>query len=227
MSVYAGPEIPGNMILCIDSENTKSYIPPNLNDLSKNLSNLSLNNTTYANPGLTFNGTSSYAEYGSYVKTNVFVNRSMSVWFKSAGANANGQSQGMVVVFNNSYGNPPFDISVNSNGTAVNAAVFYDSTVRSAGTPISSNVWYNVVGVENHDTVHKIQIYLNGKFITESIFTGAAYTTDATKISIGAQKRSANRYFNGVISHVTVYDRSLSEQEVQQNFNALRGRFGL
>lgn len=34
-----------------------------------------------------------------------------------------------------------------------------------------------------------------------------------------------DRYFPGNISAVQVYDRQLTDAEVKQNFNALRGRF--
>ena len=35
------------------------------------------------------------------------------------------------------------------------------------------------------------------------------------------------RYWNGKISNFKTYNRVLTAAEIQQNFNALRGRFGL
>ena len=45
-----------------------------------------------------------------------------------------------------------------------------------------------------------------------------------TVLGIGAESVF---YMNGEISNVMVYNRLLSEGEVTQNYNALKGRFGL
>ena len=42
-----------------------------------------------------------------------------------------------------------------------------------------------------------------------------------------AQDDLGGRFFNGRISVAMIYDRALSADEITQNFNALRGRFGL
>jgi len=39
--------------------------------------------------------------------------------------------------------------------------------------------------------------------------------------------RFSAEYFNGVIATGQIYNRALSAAEVQQNYNALKGRFGL
>jgi hypothetical protein len=58
--------------------------------------------------------------------------------------------------------------------------------------------------------------------------TNTVNHTSATldDIKIG-QDDLASRYFNGRISVAMIYDRALSAGEITQNFNALRGRFGL
>ena len=38
---------------------------------------------------------------------------------------------------------------------------------------------------------------------------------------------SLSRFFNGNISNVTIYNRTLSSTEVLQNYNAIKGRYGL
>ena len=42
-----------------------------------------------------------------------------------------------------------------------------------------------------------------------------------------AQDDLGGRFFNGRISVAMIYDRALSADEISQNFNALRGRYGL
>jgi hypothetical protein len=38
---------------------------------------------------------------------------------------------------------------------------------------------------------------------------------------------SEGAFFNGNVGNVQIYNRALSATEVQQNFNALRGRYGI
>jgi hypothetical protein len=68
---------------------------------------------------------------------------------------------------------------------------------------------------------------LNGILQTLS-FNGTipSSVSDVPPIDIG--KRSwATRYSEGRVSQVSIYNRALTAQEIQQNFNALKGRFGL
>jgi hypothetical protein len=42
-----------------------------------------------------------------------------------------------------------------------------------------------------------------------------------------ARRRNGADLWNGSIAYVSIYSRALSDAEVSQNFNALRGRFGV
>ena len=48
-----------------------------------------------------------------------------------------------------------------------------------------------------------------------------------TKFVIGAAANTTQYYFNGEIGPIQIYNRVLSAQEVKQNYNALKSRFGL
>ena len=55
-------------------------------------------------------------------------------------------------------------------------------------------------------------------------------TTKEMIIEVYSEKTDRDyqiRYFSGNISYVSMYNRALSQQEISQNFNALRGRFGI
>jgi len=63
--------------------------------------------------------------------------------------------------------------------------------------------------------------YVNGVLVG----TGTAYTTPtATPTWFN---RAGSQTWKGSASAVTVYNRALSQLEIQQNFNALRGRYGI
>jgi hypothetical protein len=90
-------------------------------------------------------------------------------------------------------------------------------------TSIQTNVWYQI-GCTIDDTTAKV--YLNGKEenSTTKAFTIGAWNTTPT---IGRRGSIAQRYFPGNIANLQVYNRVLTAAEIQQNFNASRGRFGI
>lgn len=88
---------------------------------------------------------------------------------------------------------------------------------------LSSGVWYHVGCTINGDTV---KLYLNGQ---EEISTTKAFTIAPwdSLAAIGRRGSTSQRYFNGDISILQVYDKILTPAEIQRNFNATRGRFGI
>ena len=61
------------------------------------------------------------------------------------------------------------------------------------------------------------------------MITGGSWSVNWTfdrNSRIGASARGAN-YLNGDIAKAFIYSRALTASEVKQNFNALRGRFGI
>ena len=83
------------------------------------------------------------------------------------------------------------------------------------------NQWWNGVVTWNNSTGWVL--YLNGVQVdTNSNTTGPGGTTGVYIASY-----SGGNYFDGDIAQAIIYDRVLTATEVQQNFNAFRGRFGL
>ena len=66
------------------------------------------------------------------------------------------------------------------------------------------------------------KIYLDGTLRNTGSFTKC---NDAEQISIGYEAEGAGFYFIGNIAQVSIYNRALTPQEIQQNYNALKGRF--
>jgi hypothetical protein len=62
--------------------------------------------------------------------------------------------------------------------------------------------------------------------ITSATNTVSHTSTTLDDIKIGRDEVDI-RYFNGRIATAMIYDRALSADEITQNFNALRGRYGL
>jgi hypothetical protein len=90
------------------------------------------------------------------------------------------------------------------------------------GAAISNNTWTNFVSVWQYSTSNIYQ-YANNVQTIGNPTIGSLGT--GTSLVIGQE--STARQFSGGIAIVRVYGRALSSTEVTQNFNAMRGRFGV
>lgn len=104
--------------------------------------------------------------------------------------------------------------------------------IASKGFDPLLNVWQQHDFVFDRSTSPYIKYYLNGIYNSSSTTNNAANISSSINTSrnldIGrSQAGGVQRYFNGKMPVVRLYNRALSTQEVQQNFNAIRGRYGL
>ena len=88
-----------------------------------------------------------------------------------------------------------------------------------------TSIWQNwcVTWVKSSGTY---VTYLNGVQDTTGTRTWNIPSVE-TQASIGSWNHSTGREYNGNIASLKIYDKALTASEVQQNFNALRGRFGI
>ena len=84
------------------------------------------------------------------------------------------------------------------------------------------NVWVNLCTTVSGNTA---KTYFNGVLINTQAMDTVIKSLSAETFGIGA----GYGYFNmqGDLSNASVYNRALTDGEVQQNFNALRGRYGI
>lgn len=94
----------------------------------------------------------------------------------------------------------------------------------------NSNSWYNVVCVRNGSTA---SLYLNGVFQNSKTETPGVYT-GTPRLTLGYAQTVppppgsglfANWLFTGSIASIGIYNRVLSNDEILQNYNALKNRF--
>ena len=92
-----------------------------------------------------------------------------------------------------------------------------------------ADIWKHVTVVYTTNTtttnLNDIQIYINGVLDQGTITKSAPYGTQSDNLNIG--RNTAGNYFTGRLSNVSIYNRGLSPQEILQNFNAQRSRFGI
>ena len=96
-------------------------------------------------------------------------------------------------------------------------------TPTTIGNSIAVNTWYNVAITWDGTTANA---YLNGKFITTIAVGTVSFRTGDVGIGIGGENLDRSP-FDGKISQTLAYNKALAVAEISQNFNAIRGRFGI
>jgi hypothetical protein len=82
--------------------------------------------------------------------------------------------------------------------------------------------WYKLDFIRNGNV---IDFYLNGLYSQSISFT--ADIQPSPNLFIGMSQHAAGQCFHGKMAYIQIYNRALSAAEIQQNFNALRGRFSI
>ena len=101
-----------------------------------------------------------------------------------------------------------------------NRPYFWNSSVYHQASPILTvGQWYMLTGVQGTT----LDIYING-VLGQSIATDVNVTTNTMNLG---RFQGYGRQLNGNIAQVSIYNRALTPQEIQQNFIATRSRFGI
>jgi hypothetical protein len=89
---------------------------------------------------------------------------------------------------------------------------------------ILNNQWYHVVGVYDGTNAY---VYLNGTLDVSAASTGPLRSIPSDSVTIGFFTGSSAHYLTGKIPFARLYNKALSSTEILQNYNALKGRYGL
>jgi len=87
-------------------------------------------------------------------------------------------------------------------------------------TSVTNGDYHHYVVV--NDALSNTKLYYDGVLLGTATYRTAANNTNLT---IGGN--TSSYMWNGNISNFTIHNRVLTENEIKQNFNALRGRFGI
>ena len=100
-----------------------------------------------------------------------------------------------------------------------------DLSFGSVSTVIPLNTWTNMSFTWSANGTSAI--YKNGLLYTSRAIGAIPATNPAANGRFGLGHANADGYFNGQIPVAQIYNRQLSDSEILQNFNALRGRYGV
>jgi len=217
MSTNYNPSvISDGLVLYVDAANIKSYPGSGLTwyDLSGNAKHGTLTNgPLYSSGAIVFDGSNDYINIGDIGSPQQFT---FSAWINvtelDKDANNNYRriltnSANTAIILIEEAGSISFRIPGHTTQTNYNAGL------------VSLNTWTLVTCVYNQDYR---TIYQNGVFKGQNQI--GPTTVSFGNVQIGSADAQA---FKGYISNCSIYNRALSATEVAQNFNAIRGRYGL
>jgi prepilin-type N-terminal cleavage/methylation domain-containing protein len=226
------------LVLNLDAGNSASYPGTGTNwyDLSGNGNNSTLSSTgvTYnsANGGaLSFDGNSGYVSSPSVPFLSLIGNAyTLSIWVKddTTAITLTGTYHRIINFANGSIG-IQLGLGADVLGTG---RIFYiqegsATNVRQVTLGNASVGWHYVVATSNGSGVW--HMYLDGSLSDggTSMNSGSdPYIINTGYIYIGQRGDGLGR-INGFSSNVRIYNRALGSDDILQNFNALRGRYGI
>ena len=229
MSLAHSPSIVNNGLrMYVDAGNTKSYPGSGTtwSDMSASSNTGTLTNSpTYSSSDggiISFNGVSSSVQFPSFSVAGTQI--SIFSWFKFSSL----QTSETSIVRKDGYWQLGF---FNPSTNTVRCLLATSGTTGWVGTndfvyAFSNNTWYNFGFVYDNGVTN---FYVNGANIrTITTITGSLLTgVMAVSIAGNVAGSATTTYLNGSVPSVSVYNTALSAANVLQNFNALRGRFGI
>jgi hypothetical protein len=99
---------------------------------------------------------------------------------------------------------------------------YIDSIWLRSDTVLTDGLWYHVVGVYDNKTM---TVYVNGTQDGSAIFPAAGQGDSLAGLYIGKTGYWSgypdDRYFNGVIDEVRIYNRALTDQEISDRYASI------
>ena len=236
MATHGGPNIVDDgLVFYVDPSNTDSWSGPDaslVNSLTSNITGSIVNDTSGSyglNNSFDFDGTDDIINTNINPRTLIGNNSSysVSIWIYYSGASGGNYFLGS----RHSSGQFWFGI-YNTKPIFSYGGVYYQTGMDVEPLAIPGNQWSQVVFTYDA-SAEQHKIYINN--IQSPTFTpsgGNAPQTviDSVNIAIGGYPTVPGivlgQSFNGDIGPTQIYNKALSAQEVQQNFNALN-RFGI
>lgn len=222
MALYHSPSIITNgLVYCSDPLNIRSYpgSGTTLYDVSGNgFTGTLTNGPTYSSGYLTYDGVDDRV-----VTTASTINYPSTTWEAWVYCT---QSVNPYNMFMGNY-LPYFGFLSGSNLIFSNTVGAGQQTIYAAGG-LSLNTWYHTCFTTSFSGGNTLSnIYVNGVLVTSTSLVGQQNAPSGT-FTIGDGQSSPSWYpFKGNIGSVKIYNKALSAAEVLQNFNALRGRYGI
>jgi len=223
--------VTNGLVLYLDAGNTNSYPGTGTawNDISGNRNNGTLTN------GPTFNsanlGSIVFDGVNDYVNTTYFgsdnnTNYTFAAWYNplsnvntyalTRGRDGNGNGWSLTLGSDNTSGNRYRAGAVKTDGGTVGYVTYSTSSMV-------LNQWVYLTGI--WISGNSINLYVNGVFNSSVSVPGNSLRTSTDGWVLGSITTTI--YSNEQVAVSQIYNRALTQAEITQNYNALKGRYGL
>lgn len=224
MAISRGPKTTTNgLVLCLDAADKNSYpgTGTTWTDLSGNANNGTLTNGPTFNGSnggcIVFDGVDDYINILNNSSFNVTDNISVEMWVRIETTQSN--NLGFLIKYANGY---LFYIVGVNNTFAFDSRNGDGTYYRTTGTTnIKDGVWKYLVGQKSGLSY---KVYVNGVLEGSTTANSVGSIAGNVNLKLGTDDGT---YLNGRIATFKIYNRALSADEVLQNYNATKSRFGL
>jgi hypothetical protein len=230
MSYNTGAKVvTDGLLLCLDAGNSKSIVSGSSTwfDLSRNGNNGTLSNGAFfsgSNGGIvSFDGTDDYVAGPTFTGLGSS-NRTADVWFqiRSLPASAIWKRIFTLSADNSSTDTPALMFSYSNTLSSLTAGFGGSPYNGYVGVNFTLSTWLNLTATI---TGNNISAYKNGILVGGTTNSGGVGANPI--LSIGRYNQFYGQYGDTIISSFKIYNRALSAEEVRQNYNATKKRFGL
>jgi hypothetical protein len=226
---YQSPIVTNGLVFATDAGNLVSYESGSTTtySLTGSLSGSLVNGVGYLpNNGGTwdFDGTDDYLNFSApsalnFTSSNAFSTEAWINWDGGAQPNNAGH------IIGKTFGNYRTFFLNNTNPGTITFRLGLNTLTCDTPSIISANTWYHVVSTFNPSTFTS-KVYVNGVERASNTNVNINWSSTSGNFQIG-NSPGENYYFNGKITNGRVYNKTLTPEEVSQNFNAQRSRFGI
>lgn len=222
---YNSQIVKDGLVLYLDAGNAKSYVGSGTswNDLNKTGTVGTLTNGPVfesTNGGMiTFDGTNDYVSVSPAYNFSTSNQLTATIWAKSAVSTWN--QYGMLMSKRD-------QLVIHPNISTKDVSYYVNTTT---GAWQAASITVSDITIFNQYTMTyvggTIYAYLNGSLITSQSGVGNTLSSDAGDMYIGWDDGIGGRILNGSVGMAMTYNRALTSDEVLQNYNTTKRRFGL
>ena len=162
--------------------------------------------TGVAGMALSLNGVDNYVNCGDNASFDITEQITLSAWINTSDS-GNGQHNPFVTKGDQSYA------IKHASGNSMEFFI-YDGTWQTLSSPVDDSfngAWHHVAGTFDGN---QLRLYVDGNLADSMDHTGAIATT-TYPVNIGRNSQNVDRFYEGAIDEVRIYNRALSEGEIR------------